>query len=119
MPGFGIQRITHMKRTTFTSLSKPSKNITGSSLSGYVEATRRHLINLFGPPLPGDDVDEYKTTYEWHIDIAKDDEYVGTVSIYDYKSDHSPDPDESIHWHLGSKSKWDAYLVQDFIEGKN
>lgn len=100
-------------KITFTGLSKPSKNITGSSLSGYVKTNRKYLEMLFGPPLePGPDD---KTIYEWHVDVHHDEEYAGTVAIYDYKSDHSEDPDEDIHWHLGSKSKYHAMEVEDFI----
>lgn len=103
----------------FISKSEPSKLITGSGLAGYVKCSRAHLEALFGPPLPTKYVDEYKTSYEWHVEVNHDGETVGGVAIYDYKSDHSDDVGEEIHWHLGSKTNTLALEVTDFITTGN
>ena len=99
----------------FISQSEPSKLITGSGLSGYVKCSRAHLEALFGPPLPTKYIDEYKTSYEWHVLIRHNGHDTGAVAIYDYKSDHSDDIGEEIHWHLGSKTKTLALEITDFI----
>jgi hypothetical protein len=107
------------KHTVFKSTHEPSKHITGSSLSGYVKCSRAFLESCFGPPLDRKYVDEYKTFYEWHVEIEHDGEFSGAVAIYDYKSDHSDDIGEEIVWHLGSKQKQHAdQLVEFMTNGK-
>ena len=102
------------KKITFTSHHKPQRGITGTSLQGYAKATRSYLEMLFGPPL-NEPVDDYKTSYEWHISIKESQDVTGFVSIYDYKSDSSDDPEEVINWHIGAKNTYHAEEVIDFI----
>lgn len=103
------------KHIEFISKNKPSKYIVGSGLAGYVQTTRRNLEECFGPSLDSKYIDQYKTTAEWHVEIKHDGDIVGAVAIYDYKSDHSDNPDEVIHWHLGCKTKNLALEITDFI----
>lgn len=102
------------KHITFINHNKPQSGINGSSLQGYVKTSRAYLEMLFGPPLT-DPVDDYKTKYEWHIEIKHDGETQGFVAIYDYKSDHSDDVGEEIHWHVGAKGPYLSLEVVDFI----
>lgn len=102
------------KNITFTSHHKSQKGITGTSLQGYAKASRSYLEMLFGPPL-SEPVDDYKTSYEWHISVKNYSAVIGFVSIYDYKSDSSDDPEEEIHWHIGAKNLDDASAVINFI----
>jgi hypothetical protein len=103
------------KHIVYKSTNEPSKHITGSGLSGYFKCSRAHLEACFGPPLDRKYVDEYKTSYEWHIEIEHDGEFSGAVAIYDYKSDHSDDIGEEIHWHLGSKQKQHAEQLVEWV----
>ena len=99
----------------FISHHKPHKGVNGTSLQGYVQCSRAYLEMLFGPPLP-EPPDEYKTSYEWHIEVKHDGETSGFVAIYDYKSDHSDDIGEEIHWHVGARGSNLALEVVDFIK---
>lgn len=103
------------KQITFLSHHKPQRGINGSSLQGYIKSSRAYLEMLFGPPLP-EAPDEYKTNYEWHVEVKHDGETQGFVAIYDYKSDHSDDIGEEIHWHVGAKGPYLALEVVDFIK---
>ncbi len=103
----------------FISQARNSKLIVGTGLSGYVKCSRAHLEALFGPPLPDDCIDTYKTSYEWHVHVKHDGHEIGAVAIYDYKSDHSDDIGEEIHWHIGSKTNSLALEVTEFINTGN
>lgn len=102
------------KRIQFISHHKRNKGVNGTSLQGYVKTSRAYLEMIFGPPIT--DVDEYKTSYEWHVEVKHDGESQGFVTIYDYKSDHSDDVGEEIHWHVGGKGPNLALEVVDFIK---
>lgn len=104
-----------MKNIQFISQSQPHSGVNGSSLQGYLLASRAYLEMLFGPPLP-EPPDEYKTSYEWHVEIKHDGESKGVVAIYDYKSDHSDDIGEEIHWHIGAKGPTLALEICDFVK---
>ena len=100
------------KNISFISHHKPQRGITGTSLQSYLKASRAHLEMLFGPPLD-EPVDDYKTSYEWHVEVKHDGESRGFVAIYDYKSDHSDDIGEEIQWHVGAK---DVYLASEVVD---
>lgn len=95
-----------MNRTTFISLNKPSKHVTGTGLAGYVECSYDHLVALFGEPTIK--TDEYKTSAEWHVEVRTNDELQGVASIYDYKQHNvytgdGTETHDITHWHVGGK----------------
>jgi len=81
-------------------------DINGTSLVGYVTATREEIEEVFGEPdYEGDGSN--KVTTEWDILFAD-----GTVAtIYDWKryEEGAPDYDEVYEWHIGGKT-WQAAL---------
>lgn len=93
-------------RTTFTSLHKPSKHVTGTGVAGYVECTFDHLVNLFGEPMIK--TDGHKTSAEWHVEVRLNDVLQGVASVYDYKQHNTYTKDgtetqDITHWHVGGK----------------
>jgi hypothetical protein len=85
---------------------------TGTSLQGHIEATYEELVKVFGEPNYGPDAQEDKTTCEWCLWIE------GTlVTIYDWKTDHTPI--NTYSWHIGGKNKEAPELVYDaFFQSK-
>ena len=84
---------------SFITHNTPVVDINGTSLQGYIQATRAQLVRVFGPPLDYSS-DEEKVTTEWHLRFAD-----GTVcTIYDWKrySAGAPLPNELVAWHVGS-----------------
>lgn len=80
---------------------------TGTSLKGYVEATRSFLELFFGEPTENGSED--KVTTEWAIEF--DNGVIAT--IYDWKRYEmgKPEMDEVIEWHIGGNSNEAVYLV--------
>jgi len=82
----------------------------GTSHKGYVTATYDELVERFGEPtfLNGD-----KTTVEWSLsfqikDIDGDTDYV-TATIYDWKSDSTPEGE--YRWNIGGND----YMAEDVV----
>lgn len=84
--------------------------LNGTSFFGIVVyATANSLTKLFGEPFR--DIDS-KTQYEWRL------EYEGIpFAIYDWKEPEI-DPDESIGFHIGAKTKEDSVKVYTAIKRK-
>lgn len=90
--------------TTITGLTaKPAVwgDITGTSLQGYVVATRREFETAFGKP---DNGDGEKVTTDWMIIIEDDRGTSVPVTIYDWKRGVAPTSDEVYEWHIGGHS---------------
>ena len=84
--------------------------VTGTSLKGYVIATRRELEGVFGAPTWATPSDDQKITTEWVIRFS--DETIAT--IYDWKRYEmgAPEMDEVEVWHIGGHE----HSVRDKIE---
>ena len=91
----------------------------GSSLKGHVVASYNTMVEVFGEPnMPFSD----KVWNEWSIrftvpdddDLDSEEVY---VTIYDWKETH-PNQSKSgdYRWHIGSKSREAAWLVQDLLD---
>ena len=91
----------------------------GSSLKGHVVASYNTMVEVFGEPnMPFSD----KIWNEWAIrftvpdddDLDSEEVY---VTIYDWKETH-PNQSKSgdYRWHIGSKSREAAWLVQDLLD---
>jgi hypothetical protein len=86
----------------------------GTSLQGYVTATRAEIEAVFGAPTITGEVNE-KVTTEWVIRFVN-----GVVAtIYDWKryEQGAPEMDERIEWHIGGHDKL-AYLQVGVELGK-
>jgi len=83
----------------------------GTSLQGYVETTRAHLVHVFGDPAMDDPHSWDKVTTEWVIRFFDTDETIAT--IYDWKryEEGPPAIHESYVWHIGGNSKRAVELV--------
>lgn len=83
-----------------------------TSLQGYLTATRRQLVEVFGEPLPTESLDG-KTTTEWIIRF-KDKKVTTFATIYDWKRYElgAPTDDEVYMWHIGGHSYHGLELVE-------
>ena len=93
---------------------------TGTSLSGYLDISYRSLVELLGEPNAA--VDGYKTDVEWHVKVKAEGESPTFATIYNYKDGknylgtNGLNVEDIKDWHVGSKSKWTFYNLQDFVE---
>jgi hypothetical protein len=107
---------------TFRECEERSSLITGTSLLGYIDVSYSTLVELFGDPFTGDDVDGYKTDAEWHVEInSPDGDHVGFVSIYNYKDGKNYLGADGLNvsdmrdWHVGGRSAMDKILLEEYI----
>tara|TARA_A100001011_G_scaffold381569_1_gene450272 strand:- start:796 stop:1131 length:336 start_codon:yes stop_codon:yes gene_type:complete len=94
--------------------------IRGTSLSGYLNVSYETLVDLLGEP--NAPVDGYKTDAEWHVKINPEGEPVTYATIYNYKDGknylgaNGLNVEHIKDWHVGAKSKWTFYNLEDFVE---
>jgi len=106
---------------TFRAAEERSSRVTGTSLLGYVNVSYATLVELFGDPFTGDDVDGYKTDAEWHVEIDKGNKDTGFVAIYNYKDGKNYLGADGLNvaditdWHVGGRTKLDMILLEDYI----
>ena len=83
--------------------------ITGSSLSGYVEATYHELEQVFGEPTYADEDPSEKVQTEWTLRIN------GVVAtIYNWKTQQTPRG--MYRWHIGGFGRGEVELVQEAVD---
>lgn len=93
--------------------------ITGTSLSGYLNTSYETLVELLGEPTA--QVDGYKTDVEWHVKVKAEGEAPEYASIYNYKDGknylgaNGLKVEHITDWHVGSKSKWTFYNLEDYV----
>lgn len=80
----------------------------GTSLRGYIRATRAEIEKVFGAPTYTETSGDDKVTTEWVIDFGN--EVIAT--IYDWKryEQGAPEMDELCVWNIGGRSQ-DALIV--------
>lgn len=86
------------------------QEVNGTSLRGYVTATRREMERVFGAP---DTELQDKVTTEWRIKFD-----CGTVAtIYDWKryEDGAPGMDEEYQWHIGGHDYKAVERIEDAL----
>ena len=95
-------------------VNKESGN--GTHLQGTISTTLSHLRSILGEPeyecefgYPMD-----KTTTEWTLEFPDD----TIATIYDWKLQFQPSPDELYDWHIGGKSKVAVSRVTELIKGE-
>lgn len=97
--------MTKESKVTFTKLEPNTNAIVGTSLQGYIVATRRQIETAFGAPT-WTNGSEDKVTTEWAVvfDSVDEDDIVAT--IYDWKRYEmgAPEMDERIVWNIGGRS---------------
>ena len=94
--------------------------IRGTSLSGYLNTSYATLVELLGEP--NAPVDEYKTDAEWHVKVKEEGDAPAYATIYNYKDGknylgaNGLNVEDIKDWHVGSKSKWTFYNLEEYIE---
>lgn len=94
--------------------------VRGTSLSGYLNVSYQTLVELLGEP--NAPVDGYKTDAEWHVKVKEEGDAPAYATIYNYKDGKNYRGAEGLNvehikdWHVGSKSKWTFYNLEDYIE---
>ena len=84
--------------------------ITGSSLSGYVEATYYELEQVFGEPTYALEDPSEKIQTEWTLRLN------GVVAtIYNWKTQQTPRG--LYRWHIGGFGRGEVELVQEAVAG--
>ena len=76
-------------------------------------------MNAFGNPITP--ADKYKTSAEWQIEVSRDAELLGVVTIYDYKEhkgyrSDGKETQDITEWHIGAKDVYVAASVIDYIQ---
>jgi hypothetical protein len=92
---------------------KKQKEISGTSLQGYIETTKAELVSVFGEPMwSGSDGE--KVTIEWGI--LFEDETLAT--IYDWKryEQGTPANDELMTYNIGGFNIRAVELVKNALE---
>jgi len=84
-----------------TTLNDPQglEAVNGTSLKGYVVATRSELEKALGAPTWNTPSPDGKITTEWVLRFSDD----TVATIYDWKryEEGAPEMDERIEWHIG------------------
>jgi len=85
-------------KTTISKITR--KDVSGTYLQGYLYASYKELVKVFGEPNYGRSPDG-KIQVEWCLKINDT-----IVTIYDYKE--NVPPEEVTEWHIGGNSRDDA-----------
>lgn len=83
--------------------------ITGSSLSGYVEASYYELEQVFGEPTYVDEDPQEKVQTEWTLSLNG-----VTATVYNWKTGSTPAG--QYRWHVGGFGKGEVELVQAAVD---
>jgi len=85
----------------------------GTSLQGYITATREQLQTVFGKPGEGDG--GYKFYFDWGMEITERDGTKTIATIYDWKFDYEVGLTEKVEWNIGGNSIRAAHLINDIL----
>lgn len=95
-----------------TTLNDPQglEAVNGTSLKGYVVATRAELEKTLGAPTWNTPSPDGKITTEWVLRFSDD----TVATIYDWKryEEGAPEMDEVVVWHIGGHE----HSVRDKVE---
>jgi hypothetical protein len=94
----------------------PLHGISGTSLRGYITATRDELQTAFGTPGDGDG--GYKFFFDWSIQIQTKDGAAITATIYDWKYEQVFPAGEKIEWNIGGYSNKAVDAVSLALQNK-
>lgn len=81
---------------------KRTSETTGTSLQGYITATREQLETVFGHYGNGDG--GYKVFYNWGILVTENDGTKTIAHIYDWKFEYAPGYRDCVTWNIGGLS---------------
>lgn len=78
----------------------------GTSLQGYIKATRGQIEEAFGAPTYETPSADDKVTTEWVVVFPSEDDKDIVATIYDWKryEDGKPSMDELMFWNIGGHS---------------
>ena len=106
--------------TTVTSLTETATSenwqaVSGTSLCGYVTATREEIEAVFGAPTISHNDTSDKVTTEWYLMF--DDGLDTVATIYDWKRYElgAPQTGERIEWHIGGRSETAVVRIAQFL----
>lgn len=108
-----------MKHIIYNPLKRRSAKAIGTSLQCYARFGYDDIVNAFGNPITP--ADKYKTSAEWQIEVSRDAELLGVVTIYDYKEhkgyrSDGKETQDITEWHIGAKDEYVAASVIDYIQ---
>jgi hypothetical protein len=92
---------------------KPTHEVAGTCLQGYITATREQLATVFGAPGDGDG--GYKFFFHWGMQFTESDGTKTIATIYDWKFDRQVGIDEVVEWNIGGNSREAVRLVEDVL----
>ena len=100
---------------TETATREDWKAVSGTSLCGYVTATRDEIEAVFGAPTISNDDPRDKVTTEWYL--LFDDGLDTVATIYDWKRYEmgAPQAGERIEWHIGGRSETAVVRIAQFL----
>lgn len=108
-----------MKHIIYKPLKQLSSKANGTSLQTYASFTFDDIVSAFGDPM--EPSDKYKSSAEWQIEVSRDDDLLGVVTIYDYKEhkgyrSDGKETQDITEWHIGAKDVYVAAAVIDYIQ---
>lgn len=83
-------------------------NVTGTSLSGYVEATLYELTQVFGAPTYALEDPDEKVQTEWTLRLNGE-----VATVYNWKTQLTPRG--LYRWHVGGSGKGEVEMVQQLV----
>lgn len=111
----GYPEFDEVETLTETTMLDNWKAVSGTSLRGYVTATREEIEAVFGAPTIAKAEPDDKVTTKWYLMF---DDGVGTVAtIYDWKRYElgAPIYGERVEWHIGGHSETAVVRIAQFL----
>lgn len=107
--------MTTVTTLTETATSENWQAVSGTSLCGYVTATRDEIEAVFGAPTIASNDTSDKVTTEWYLMF--DDGLDTVATIYDWKRYElgAPQSGERIEWHIGGRSETAVVRIAQFL----
>jgi hypothetical protein len=101
---------------TETATAENWQAVSGTSLCGYVTATRDEIEAVFGAPTISNDDPRDKVTTEWYL--LFDDGLDTVATIYDWKRYEMGKPiyGERIEWNIGGHSETAVVRIAQFLK---
>ena len=101
---------------TETATAENWQAVSGTSLCGYVTATRDEIEAVFGKPTISHNDKTEKVTTEWYL--LFDDGLDTVATIYDWKRYElgAPYNDERIEWNIGGRSETAVVRIAQFLK---
>jgi hypothetical protein len=111
----GYPQFDEVKTLTETATRDDWNAVSGTSLRGYVTATRDEIEAVFGKPTIDNNDPRDKVTTEWYL--LFDDGLDTVATIYDWKRYEMGKPiyGERIEWNIGGHSETAVVRIAQFL----